>query len=445
MGAFLGVREASYDPYQGVSYDEQLLLVEKNIYSNQPLISNEDWRLIRNYILANAPDTLPTITDAFPKTNSKLFSFKPARLDPSNDRVTMVKYDSATATIFTGFQNGQLSRWQLGSNERSSQLFTSAVIDLDRLNSDFIFSLIGFMHPTEFDFGAVLRQKGPLQYDILLKDLPRPVQSEIGQLTDDSLEDLVVSTFGNLTGHFSWYKQQVDGSFEEHRLLEQPGAISTTLVDFNSDGHLDIVTLMSQGDEKVIAFYNDGLGNFTPVKLLGFPAVYGSNSMKVVDFNGDENLDLIITNGDNADLSQVLKDYHGTRIYLNDGSNTFKENYFFPMYGASNCEVADFDLDGDLDILIIAYFADFQSAQPQSVVFLESQGDLKFIPQSIPFSNQGHWLVSGLADIDHDGDQDILLGSNLFKASQESVTSRELWDYYKHDLVILENMTVDRP
>lgn len=438
----MGIRAPSYDPYQDVSYDEQLLLMEKNIYPNQALISNEDWRLIKDYILKNAPDSLPSIKASISATTSELFRFKPAQLNPPNEMVTMVKYDSTSGTIFTGFQNGQLCRWHLASDEKSSQLFTSAVIDLDRINADIIFSLIGFMHPTEFDFGAILKQTSTLQYDLLLQDLPRPVQTTIGQLTDDSMEDLVISTFGNLTGNFSWYEQQSDGSFEAHLLLEQPGAISTTLADLNGDGHLDIITLMSQGDERVMAFYNDGLGNFRSEKLLGFPAVYGSNSMKVLDFNGDNSLDLIITNGDNADLSQVLKPYHGTRIYLNDGKNSFEERYFWPMYGASNCEVADFDLDGDLDLFTTAYFADFESEQPLSAVFLENQGNLTFLPQLIPFSNQGHWLVSEIADIDQDGDQDILLGSNLFQASRESSAVRERWDLHRHNLVILENLAV---
>jgi len=43
--------------------------------------------------------------------------------------------------------------------------------------------------------------------------------------------------------------------------------------------------------------------------------------------------------------------YHGVHILENDGQNNFQERYVYPLYGAAQAVVAEFDRDGDLDIL----------------------------------------------------------------------------------------------
>jgi hypothetical protein len=40
---------------------------------------------------------------------------------------------------------------------------------------------------------------------------------------------------------------------------------------------------------------------------------------------------------------------------LNDGSNRFKQQYFFPMPGCFKVVAGDFDGGGDLDILAISF------------------------------------------------------------------------------------------
>ena len=87
------------------------------------------------------------------------------------------------------------------------------------------------------------------------------------------------------------------------------------------------------------------------------------------DFNGDGRLDIVYVNGDNFDYSRVLKPYHGVRILENDGRNTFRERYFFPLYGAARAEVADFDDDGDLDVLATSNFAAREHAE-RGIVYL---------------------------------------------------------------------------
>jgi hypothetical protein len=129
------------------------------------------------------------------------------------------------------------------------------------------------------------------------------------------------------------------------------------------------------------------------------------------DFNGDGRMDIVYVNGDNFDYSRVLKPYHGVRILENDGSHTFRERFFFPVYGAARAEVADFDRDGDLDILATSNFADRQSHPERGIVFLLNGGRYAFRPYAFTIAAGNRWNVTATADLNRDGSPDVIIGA----------------------------------
>jgi len=134
--------------------------------------------------------------------------------------------------------------------------------------------------------------------------------------------------------------------------------------------------------------------------------------IEVVDFNKDNHPDLLITNGDNAEIENYPpKPYHGVRLPLNDGKNNFNEAFFFPQYGAYRALAADFDEDGDLDIVSIAYFGRHDLTPDAGFVFLRQDKPLEFSAHTLPASGDGRWLTMDVGDIDQDGDIDIALGA----------------------------------
>jgi hypothetical protein len=110
---------------------------------------------------------------------------------------------------------------------------------------------------------------------------------------------------------------------------------------------------------------------------------------------------------------------------MNDGSNHFKQSFFFAMHGCFKAMARDFDGDGDLDIASIAFFADYTHHPEESFIYLENKGGLDFHPFSIPGTNAGRWLTMDAGDLDGDGKTDLILGN--FSVAPGTIKAAEDW------------------
>lgn len=248
----------------------------------------------------------------------------------------------------------------------------------------------------------------------------------------------MVCGFGNHTGKLAWY-ENLGGQYREHVLRNFPGARRAIVQDINHDKRPDLVVLMTQWQEGIFAYYNQGNSTFKEATLLRFPPVYGSSDFEMVDFNGDGAPDILYANGDNADYSYTLKNYHGVRLFLNDGKYNFSEAWFYPLYGASRTVAADFDQDGDLDLAAISFFPDFEKAPQECFVYFENKGDLTFVPRTFEASLSGRWLTLEVGDVDHDGDTDIILGSFTLGPALGAKPLQEKWYTSGAPFLVLEN------
>jgi hypothetical protein len=129
------------------------------------------------------------------------------------------------------------------------------------------------------------------------------------------------------------------------------------------------------------------------------------------DLNGDGSMEIVYVNGDNLDYSRVLKPYHGVRILENDGKNAFRERYFFPVYGAARAEVADFDKDGDLDILTTSNSADREGHPERGIVFLDNTGPYEFQPYAFTIAAGNQWNLTTTGDLNGDGWLDVIIAA----------------------------------
>lgn len=295
--------------------------------------------------------------------------------------------------------------------------------------------------PTEASAGSLVVIDGPeASPRTIVSGLKRPVDMEIADLNGDGIKDFVICEYGHSAGFLSLYASDEDGNYRRQVLSEDPGAVQAVIHDFDDDGTPDIGALMAQGDEGFDIYTNNGEGEFTRQRKLRFPPVFGSTDLRIADFNDDGRMDLLYVNGDNADFTRVVKPYHGVRLYLADDEGEYNEEMFFPLPGAYSARVGDFDADGDLDIAAISYFPDYRNAPEESFVYLENKGDLKFEGHTMEDAQLGRWITMDAGDLDGDGDQDVLLGSNIGFSPQGDTTGLfQRWSEEGPSFMLLEN------
>ncbi|GAB3331798.1 VCBS repeat-containing protein [Larkinella ripae] len=414
MAMRLGIKQPGQDTLRPLPPDEEKVVSKLNIYPETAALSLDDWNRIVRYYERSAPAE-PLPQKPHPPVSQPLPLFKPKELalgDKPVPQTTLLKFDRNTAQLYVG--DAQNALYVLDSR---FQLTNTWWIDTPPTDIDFPKNAaprlltIGIFSPSDQQLGRLMtleKSAKPGSAPINIRALPRPVQFAAGDLNADGREDAVICGFGNQAGKLFWY----DG-FEptkEHVLKAFPGARRVEIADFNRDKKPDIMVLMAQAQEAMSIFYNQGNGRFREKTVLRFPPVFGSSYFELADFNKDGFQDILLANGDNWDYSSINKNYHGVRIYLNDRNDTFKEAWFYPLYGASKAVARDFDGDGDLDVAATSFYTNL--AQPeQSFVYLSNTGKLDFKPHGTPEAAHGKWLTMEAADLDRDGDIDIVLGS----------------------------------
>jgi hypothetical protein len=383
-------------------------------------VPEKDWEKIVGYYLQHAPDTLPYQSlPAQPRVDPDLF--RTGALVPqlqSSAIITLLTIDPTSERIFVG--EGGTNRLRIfdwNRRLRSSLAMGSPPTALI-IESDSVLVLeSGILDPNDQPKGTLVRYEfagadSLRSPRILIDSLFRPVFVEPFDFDKDGRNEFLICEYGDNRGRLALYRN--DGSRYQRQVLDpQPGAIRFEIRDMTGDGAPDIVALFAQGDERIVLFENDGRGSFSSRHrvLARFPPVYGSMYFSMHDFNGDGRMDIVHVNGDNFDYSRVLKPYHGIRILENDGKNQFHERFFFPVYGAARAEVADFDKDGDLDILATSNFADVERHPERGIMFLENTGRYEFRASAFSIASGTQWNLTATGDLNKDGWPDVIIGA----------------------------------
>ncbi len=366
-------------------------LINCGYFSESRLLTIKDWEKIVDFYISNAPESLAEVKIVNYNYQKNLDYIKSIPKKDQLPFISMVKFENDTL-YYAKANNNML----IMANEKIQTLttyqFDSPIVDMEK-KGNFIMALeIGMMNPNDRFLGKIVKLNCQKKSkEILIDSLNRPVDLNIKDINGDGFDDFIVCNFGNKMGSLTWY----DGlNFKAHDIAKLPGARITSIEDADKDGDQDIYALFTQGNEKISMFINDGKGKFIEKVLLTFPPVFGSSYMEISDINSDGYKDIIYTAGDNADLSKILKPYHGLYVYLNDGHNSFSKAYFQPFNGASMARSIDIDNDNDLDVVITSYFPN--PKQKQRILLLENNsvnGQAIFLPKSLSYSENNNWLV----------------------------------------------------
>lgn len=441
MAVRLGAPAPTVDPYAGLKMEEVGRLKLGRVFPEEQLMPDSLWKKIEAFYVAQAPDSL-LLPAGETAPNESPFDSRIPPLDlNSAPFISMVKFDEA-GRLFLADWNGNFLQMDPAFRIENRMNFPRSIIDFQHDAQGKIMALsIGNLYPNDGLYGGVasVEMQNFSSFQLLFANLPRPVSFEIADLNSDGSEDLLVCNFGNNLGHLSWY-ENTGGGYREHLIKEAPGATRAHVIDIDQDDDQDLVVLFAQGDEGVSIFYNED-GTFREERVLRFPPVYGSNDLELIDLDQDGDLDFVTTNGDNGDYSIILKPYHGVRIFLNE-DNAFREQFFYPMYGASKVRARDFDLDGDVDLVAASFFPDTQKGLDQSIVYLENQGDWQFAASHIPNADQGRWMVMDAGDIDGDGDPDVVIGSFTLTTQGIDPEILDRWRQSQNHVLFLENRSI---
>jgi len=442
MGARMGVRDSAYDPYKAYSFEEQYAMIQSGVYNVAPSISIQEWRMLVDYVVSNAPDSLGP-NDRIRNTKSiDQFSTHPVNIDSAKGSfITFLDFDAKKAKTITADIRGRVFEYD-AINKKKEQRFAlgNAITAFSETESVAYLTSVGVLDPSEISAGRIHLVQRDSGRELPF-ELHRPVHTLVHDFNKDGNEEIVVCEFGNLTGQLSLLVQNKESTFEKKILLSRPGALRTVVRDMDGNGKDDIIVMTAQGDEGISILYQYDNLKFEEEQIIRFSPLYGSSWFEVLDYDGDGNQDIITVHGDNGDKTQVLKPYHGLRIHLNDGSNQFVEAFFYPFDGATRSVSRDFDKDGDIDIALISTFPDYNTRPEQSFVFLENKNSpiFSFEPYGLPQDISGRWFLMDAGDVDNDGDEDIILSCFTYSFTPLPEDLSKSWQESEFDMLILEN------
>ncbi|WP_027249482.1 FG-GAP repeat domain-containing protein, partial [Planktothrix agardhii] len=124
---------------------------------------------------------------------------------------------------------------------------------------------------------------------------------------------------------------------------------SVTTADFDKDGDTDILLTGSSSSGLISKIYsNNGSGGFSENTNISLTGVSNS-SVTTADFDKDGDTDILLTGYSSS--GRISK------IYSNNGSGGFSENTNVSLTSVDSSSVttADFDSDGYTDILLTGY------------------------------------------------------------------------------------------
>ena len=281
----------------------------------------------------------------------------------------------------------------------------------------------------------------------------QPLSSNLGRVADlkpfdfdsDGDLDIAVAEFGwRTSGHVLLLEnktrksaKQVEPQFMQRTLDERHGAVQLEIVDLDGNGRSDVIALLAQEHEMLVAYLNQPDGSFLPRELFRAPhPVWGYSGFQLLDFDGDKDLDVLLTNGDMMD-GPTLKPYHSITWLENVGELKFVSHTLAELPGAHRAEAADLDGDGDFDIVACTLVPSGtaqqvkrqQCSMPPALVWLEQTAPGQF-DFHVWKHGPGQHPTLTTGDFDGDGKTDVALGIGLWEkptAETAHPGALELW------------------
>ncbi len=237
---------------------------------------------------------------------------------------------------------------------------------------------------------------GPEQVITTLTDGCRTVHA--ADLDGDGDTDVISGS--ELDDKVAWYENTDGaGTFGPQQILTAAGSgpQTVTAADVDGDGDLDVLSAGWGFGNKVLWFENtDGAGTFGAEQLIDAPS--SPHGLSTGDIDGDGDLDVLVASTNDNTVGW----YENT-----DGAGTYGPRQVITTTASAGRSVkaADFDADGDLDVIYAATVAD-------TVRWHENtDGAGTFGPEQVITTQVSSPREVVAADVDGDGNLDVLSAS----------------------------------
>jgi len=210
----------------------------------------------------------------------------------------------------------------------------------------------------------------------------------------DGNQDVIVAVYQSNNDNLKLIRGNPDGTMRDPVLVEAFGNNMPTNViaaDFNGDGWPDAAASIFSPGNSMRVFINNGQGGFLPSVV--YPAGGNPGSLAAADLNGDGNQDVVVVNSAQTDNT--------ISVYFGLGNGTFAfQGQFSTLLRPSDVAIADFDRDGDADVLIT------HGGTPAVMLFVnDGHGNLASVVINLGVAQS----TPHAADLDGDGWLDVAL------------------------------------
>jgi FG-GAP-like repeat len=171
--------------------------------------------------------------------------------------------------------------------------------------------------------------------------------------------------------------------------------IEITAADLDGENGLDLAVARNAFSDSVTVLLNDGTGDFEEADTS--PEAGAGGGITSADFDGDEDIDLAVGTGDNPGEGSV---------FLNDGSGDFAAADTYFGSSVELVESADFDDDGDFDVVELA-----GAGESASVLLNDGEGNFGD-PIGAGQTDGSNAYSLAVGRIGRGSSPDIVLGSN---------------------------------